>query len=400
MTPSTPHPRSPSTSPDGLAPGPAAIRGRGTPLAPPNRFDTLRHETLPEAAAELALQREGEPLRHPLTVVQPDEAKTILNKVDSPDLPFKWTLNPYRGCEHGCVYCYARPGHEYLSLSCGLDFETKLFAKHDAPQLLRKALAKESWEGEPIVLSGVTDPYQPIEEELRITRACLEVCLELRQPVCVITKSRRVTRDLDVLSELAKLNLVHVVISVTTLDHSLASIMEPRASSPASRVDAIHKLAQAGVPTMVMVAPVIPAINDHEVPAILKRCRVAGARAAGTVLLRLPHQLKELFLQWLRTHFPDRAAKVESQIRDTRDGELYTSGWFERGRGSGALADQLRSTFEVFARRNGLDKRLPPLNRTLFALRKGESVLPSPPAAASGAPSVMERAQLGLFATP
>jgi DNA repair photolyase len=375
-----------------------ALRGRGTPLSPPNRFDAQHVEVLPEAQSEVLSQREGEPLRHPLTVVQPDNAKSILNKIDSPDLPFKWTLNPYRGCEHGCVYCYARPGHEYLSLSCGLDFETKIFAKHDAPQLLRKALAKESWEGEPIVLSGVTDPYQPIEDELRLTRQCLEVCLELRQPVCIVTKNRRIVRDLDILSQLARLNLVDVAISVTTLDPHLASIMEPRASSPASRVDAIYKLSQAGVPTMVMVAPVIPAINDHEMPAILKRCKVAGARAAGTVLLRLPHQLKELFLQWLATHFPDRAAKVESQVRDTRDGELYTTGWFERGRGSGALADQIRTTFEVFSRRNGLEKRLPPLSRTLFQLRKAqpqsserEQIEPAPHE------GLMQRAQLALF---
>jgi DNA repair photolyase len=201
-----------------------------------------------------------------------------------------------------------------------------------------------------------------------------------------------VTRDLDVLAELAKLNLVHVALSVTTLDHKLASIMEPRASSPASRVDAIHKLSQAGVPTMVMVAPIIPAINDHEIPAILKRCKVAGARSAGTVLLRLPYQLKEVFLQWLQAHFPDRAAKVEAQIRDTRDGDLYSSGWFERGRGSGALADQIRTTFEVFARRSGLDKRLPPLNRQLFLMRRSEQ--PEEPKPANTA---MEKAQLGLF---
>lgn len=377
---------------------PAPVKGRGTSLNVANRFDTAHVEEVPEAAEQVALQRDGEPRSHPLTFVQPDESRTILNKVDSPDLPFKWTLNPYRGCEHGCVYCYARPGHEYLSLSCGLDFETKLFAKHDAPQLLRKALAKPSWEGEPIVMSGVTDPYQPIEEELRITRQCLEVCLELRQPVCIITKNRRITRDLDLLTELARLNLVHVAISVTTLDHKLASILEPRASSPASRVDAIHKLTQAGVPTMVMVAPVIPAINDHEVPAILKRCKVAGARSAGTVLLRLPYQVKELFLTWLRTHFPDRAAKVEAQIRDTREGELYTTGWFERGRGSGALADQIRTTFEVFARRNGLDKRLPPLNRTLFLLRRTTELSDEPARESCPAqPTAMDRAQLGLF---
>jgi len=389
-----------SQSHDPVQTPPAKLKGRGTAISPKNRFDAMHVEQLPEAELELAKQREeelkageqSEPKRHPLTVVQPDESKSILNKVDSPDLPFKWTLNPYRGCEHGWVYCYARPGHEYLSLSCGLDFETKLFAKHDAPQLLRQAIAKESWEGEPIVLSGVTDPYQPIEEELRITRQCLEVCLEKRQPVCIVTKNRRVTRDLDVLAELAKLNLVHVALSVTTLDHKLASIMEPRASSPASRVDAIHKLSQAGVPTMVMVAPIIPAINDHEIPAILKRCKVAGARSAGTVLLRLPYQLKEVFLQWLQAHFPDRAAKVEAQIRDTRDGDLYSSGWFERGRGSGALADQIRTTFEVFARRSGLDKRLPPLNRQLFLMRRSEQ--PEEPKPANTA---MEKAQLGLF---
>lgn len=290
-----------------------------------------------------------------------DASRSIVNRVDSPDLKLGWTLNPYRGCEHGCIYCYARPTHEYLGMSCGLDFETRLVAKHDAPELLRRWIERPSWCGEPIMLSGVTDPYQPVESELEITRRCLIVCLETRQPVTIITKSRLILRDLDVLEDLHRHELVHVALSITTLDSSLAARMEPRASSPSARLDAVAKVAATGVPVSVMMAPIIPAINDHEIPSVLKAASETGARRAGYVLLRLPYQIKDLFLDWLRRHFPDRAAKVESFIRESRGGELYDPRFFTRQRGVGPRARQIHETFTLFARRFGVDQEVPPL---------------------------------------
>jgi DNA repair photolyase len=289
-----------------------------------------------------------------------------LNYVDSPDLGFHWTLNPYRGCEHGCTYCYARPTHEYLGLSSGLDFETKLFAKPRAPELLRKALCKPTWKPQPIVMAGVTDVYQPIEADHEITRRCLEVCLEFRQPVAVITKNKLILRDLDILQRLAAEGLVHAALSITTLDHKLAASMEPRASSPRARLDAVRELAKAGVPVGVMTAPIIPGLNDEEIPALLRASAGAGARWAGYVLLRLPHQNKELFLDWLRRTFPQRAAKIESLVRQTRAGELYDARWNVRGRGEGAVAENIRRTHEIFRRRYRLDARLPALETGKF----------------------------------
>lgn len=335
------------------------IRGRGAKSNPQSRFDrvglTIDGETLDDD-----LQDFPEGRRLPTQIIE-DATRSVLNKIDSPDIPMSWSVNPFRGCEHGCVYCYARPGHEYLGLSCGIDFETKIHAKKDAPQLLRRALTRPSWAGAPIALSGVTDPYQPIERELRITRGCIELMHELDQPLAIITKSRLVLRDLDLLAPMSARRKAVVNISVTTLDNDLAHKMEPRASSPRARLDAIRRLSEAGVPTRVMVAPVIPGINDREIPEILRAASEAGAMGAGTVLLRLPYQLKGLFLGWLDHHYPDRASRVESLIRQTRGGKLYDARPHIRGRGEGPIADQIRQTFKVFSRRYGLDGGLPPL---------------------------------------
>lgn len=295
-----------------------------------------------------------------------DSARTVINPVDSPDLHMSWTLNPYRGCEHGCVYCYARPTHETFGLSCGLDFETKIFAKTDAPELLRRELARPAWKGEAIMLSGVTDPYQPVERAMRITRRCLEVMEECGQPVTIVTKSALVTRDIDLLGSLARRGAASVALSVTTLDNRLARTMEPRASSPAERLGAIRKLADAGVPVSVMVAPIIPALTDHETPAILKAAAEHGATGAGYVLLRLPYQIKALYLDWLAREFPDRASHAENQLREARSGALYQSAWKERQRGTGARAEQIAQTFAVFKSRYKLDRRGIALNSGAF----------------------------------
>ena len=347
---------------DGLSSGPQ--RGRGAGLNPGNRFENVRLHILGE---ERDRERaEEEPSQRVVTQIHADSTRSVVNHVDSPDLSFSWTLNPYRGCEHGCVYCYARPGHEFLGMSCGLDFETRIMAKHDAPSLFRKHLRSRGWKGEPIVMSGVTDPYQPIERELGITRACLEVAAECRQPISIITKNRLVTRDLDILKRLNEHRACRVSISLTTLDNELAAKMEPRASSPGARLDAMRELSHAGIPVTVMTAPMIPGLNDHELPALLQASAQAGATNAGYVLLRLPHQIKALFLEWLQRHVPGKAAKVESLLRQTREGDLYESSWGVRHRGRGPVAARIRSCFDVFSKRNGLNTRWEPLNSGAF----------------------------------
>ncbi len=354
------------------------VRGRGAGINPGNRFEDVRLHVLGDHLDEVRSENmDGTLVR---TRVLRDHSRTVLNPVDVDDLHFKWTINPYRGCEHGCIYCYARPTHEYAGLSSGLDFETTILAKHDAPEILRRELAAPTWKGEPIMISGVTDPYQPVERELRITRRVLELMVECRQAVSIITKNHLLTRDLDLVRELHAHRAVHAAISLTTLDNGLASVMEPRASSPRSRLDAIRQLSSAGIPVAVMVAPVIPGLTDHEIPRILHAAREAGAVAAGCILLRLPHQIKAIFLDWLRRHVPDRAAKVESLIRQTRGGALYDSRLFVRQRGEGEIADHIRRTFEVFARRAGLGKRWSALNTQAFRR-----------------PIALERGQLGLF---
>jgi DNA repair photolyase len=281
-------------------------------------------------------------------------------------VPFDWTLNPYRGCEHGCIYCFARPYHEYLGFSCGLDFETKLMAKPDAPALLKRELASPTWRPEPIVMSAITDIYQPIEHKMGITRQCLQVLADCGQPVTTMTKSALVLRDVDLWSRLAEMNAGRVTITLVTLDADLAQKLEPRASSPAGRLRAIRELTAAGIPVSVNVAPIIPGLTDTELPGILQAVAEAGARRAAWVLLRLPYQLKELFLDWLnRSVHPDRAKKVESLIRQARGGKLYDASR-NRWRGRGPMVEQIAQTFDVFTRKYDLNRDIRPLSTAHF----------------------------------
>jgi DNA repair photolyase len=323
------------------------MKGRGASWNPQNRFETLEYVRDEEAPPD-----DGTPR----TTYYRDPARTIIATNDSPDVGFEASINPYRGCEHGCIYCYARPTHEYLGLSAGLDFETKVFVKEDAPALLREELNKKSWEPKTIAISGVTDPYQPIERRLGITRGCIEVLADFRNPIGVITKNHLVTRDADLFAEMASWNGARVFVSITTLDPHVQRTMEPRTSSPELKLDALARLSAAGVPVGVMVAPVVPGLTDHEMPAILKAAREAGAKWAGFVVLRLPWAVAPLFEQWLEENFPDRKEKVLNRIRDLRGGKLYDAQWGVRGRGQGIFADQIEALFDVTCRKLGLNE--------------------------------------------
>jgi DNA repair photolyase len=329
------------------------MKGRGADWNPQNRFEKL--EYVRDEDAHIDFEEESE--ASPKTMYLRDPARTIIATNDSPDVGFDASINPYRGCEHGCIYCYARPSHEYLGFSAGLDFETRILVKEDAPALLRQELSAKKWEPKVLAISGVTDPYQPIERKLKLTRGCLEVLAEFRNPVTVITKNHLVTRDADLFAELARIDAAQVSLSITTLDAKLQRTMEPRTSSPELRLDAIAKLSAAGVPVNVMVAPVIPGLTDHEMPAILKAARDAGAQNAGFVVLRLPWAVAPLFEQWLEDHFPDRKDKVLNRIRDLRGGKLYDAQWGVRGRGEGIFAEQIRAIFDVTCRKLGLNER-------------------------------------------
>jgi len=337
-----------------------AIKGRGVASNPANRFDRIDVVFDPDAEIDPS------ELPAPATVYLRDTSRTIVATNDSPDVGMEASINPYRGCEHGCVYCFARPTHEYFGLSSGLDFETKIFVKESAPQLLRAELMSPRWGVKVVSLSGVTDCYQPIERKLQITRRCLQVLAEFKNPCGVITKSHLVTRDVDVLSELSAQNLVVVILSITSLDVELQRKLEPRASTPARRLATVEKLAKAGVRVGVMCAPVIPGLTDHEMPAILKSAADAGAVFAGYTPVRLPFAVKDLFVDWLQAHYPDRAKKVISRIRDMRGGKLNDSNFGSRMHGKGAFADYLEKMFDLAKRRAGLDEELPPLSRDLF----------------------------------
>jgi DNA repair photolyase len=342
----------------------AAPAGRGSHINPPNRFDKVHSEPdLEQCEHDDELLAE---LDRPPTEYIPDQSKTVISENDSPDISFRFSLNPYRGCAHGCSYCYARPTHEYLGLSAGLDFETKVFVKHNAPALLREFLCRPAWQAETIVMSGVTDAYQPAEREFRITRGCLEVLLEARQPVGIVTKNALITRDLDILRQMAALGTVHVAMSVTTLDAELARTMEPRTSTPAARLRAISALAAAGVPVRVMTAPIIPGLNDREIPALLKAGAEAGATASAYTLVRLPLTVKPVFLEWLDRALPTSRERIEHLIRATHDGKLSNSEFGQRMRGKGEIAEQIRRVFHVFAARYKLANDLPEYNRTAF----------------------------------
>jgi DNA repair photolyase len=339
------------------------VRGRGTAENPPNRFDRL-HVDVDPADAPPELDARGE-VSVP-TEYYRDASRTVVSHNDSPDIPFTSSLNPYRGCEHGCIYCYARPYHEYLGLSSGLDFETRLFVKTDAPALLRAELMRKSWTPSTLALSGVTDAYQPIERTLEITRGCLQVLAEFKNPVGVITKNALVTRDIDILAELAQVQAADVALSVTTLDEDLRRVMEPRASTADRRLEAVARLNEAGVPAGVMIAPIIPGLNDHEIPRLLARAAEAGARFAGYTMLRLPHAVAPMFESWLARHFPDRQRKVLDRIRDVRDGKLNDPNFGSRMVGAGPFADLVAEVFSKARDRAGIPRRGPRLSTAAF----------------------------------
>lgn len=348
---------------DALPSGP--VKGRGAALNPGNRFENVRLHVLGEHLDEIARDADGVPTQVKTQVI-PDNTQSIINRVQFPDIGFDWTLNPYRGCEHGCVYCYARPYHEYLGFSSGIDFETRIVAKLDAPKLLVKELAKPSWQAETIVMSAITDCWQPLEEELRITRACLGVLAKARQPVAMLTRSRRILRDLDLIGELAQHGVTNVAVTITTLDAKLAAAMEPRASSPADRLHAMRELSKAGVPVTAMIAPTIPGLTDRELPKLLEAIADAGASNAQLCMIRLPYQNKAMFFDWLSRKYPDRAGHVESLLRDVYDGKLYDADMAMRARGKGQIAEQISGLFKVFRKRYGLDKPFPTMNRGAF----------------------------------
>jgi len=347
---------------------------RGTTTDPPNRFEALHVAPEPDPDAFVAAPAPTRFYR--------DASRTVLAANDSPDLGFRYSLNPYRGCEHGCIYCYARPSHEYLGFSAGLDFERRILVKDDAPDLLERALAARRWEPQVVALSGNTDCYQPVERQLALTRRCVEVFAAFRNPVAVITKSALVARDTDLYGGLAAHDAVRVAVSVTTLDPDLARRMEPRAARPERRLDAIARLAAAGVPVTVMIGPVIPGLTDEEIPRILAAAARAGARAASWVLLRLPPPVDALFDAWLAAELPDRRARVLHRIRETRGGRISDARFGRRMRGEGVHAGQIAALFAAAARRHGLASALPPPSAAAFR---------RPP---------RPGAQLGLFAPP
>ena len=333
-----------------------ALHGRGASWSPANRFEKLHVDLNEPDVVQEDYDASERPARQ--TQYLTDDTKTIIARNQSPDVGFETSINPYRGCEHGCIYCFARPTHEYLGFSAGLDFESRIVVKRDAPRLLKEELSSPKWKPQLLMMSGVTDCYQPIERKMRLTRSCLEVLAKFRNPVGILTKNRLVTRDIDVLSELARHNAVAVNLSVTTLDPKLQRILEPRTSPPAARLEAVRQLRAAGIPVGVMVAPVIPGINDHEIPAVVAACGQAGAQFAGHVLLRLPWAVAPLFDRWLDEHFPDRKTKVLERVRATRGGKkLYDSQWRKRQTGEGIYAEQIGNMFDVACRRAGFGER-------------------------------------------
>ena len=350
-------------------PPPAPPR-RGTVSQPPNRFAATHREALPELE-----DLEPEPL--PRTEFIPDHSVSLITFNDSPDLGFAASLNPYRGCEHGCIYCYARPTHEYLGYSAGLDFESRILVKERAPELLRRELAAPGWKPQVLALSGVTDPYQPVERRRGLTRQCLEVLAEFRQPVQVVTKNHLVTRDADLLAELARHRAAAVAISLTTLDPALRAVLEPRTSPPAARLAAVQTLAAAGVPVGVLLAPIIPGLNEHEIPRLLSAAAAAGARFAALQMLRLPGAVVPLFVEWLERHFPDRRDKVLGRIRALRGGRLNDPRFGTRMTGEGPAAAQVQRLFEVACRRAGISRDWPELSTAAFR-RPGGTQLEMP----------------------
>ncbi len=343
-------------------------RGRAAGMNPSGRFEPHERVVFDDGWESL---EDMPPFR---TEVQVERPRTIITRNDSPDIPFDRSINPYRGCEHGCIYCFARPTHGFMGLSAGLDFEAKLFAKPDAPKLLERELAKAGYKPRTIAIGTNTDPYQPIEREWRIMRQILEVLDRANHPVTVVTKSALVLRDLDILSSMAERGLAKVAISVTTLDRKLARTMEPRASTPTKRLEAIKALTEAGVPTGVMVAPVIPALNDHEIERVLDSAKAAGASEAGYVLLRLPLEVSPLFRDWLLQHYPDRYRHVMSLVRSMRGGKDYDAEFGKRMKGAGPYAWQISRRFEMATKRLGMVRRSAHLRDDLFVPPDGSGV--------------------------
>ncbi|HEB90905.1 MAG TPA: PA0069 family radical SAM protein [Deltaproteobacteria bacterium] len=353
--------------PEALSP---ARKGRGARTNPTGRFERTRIEpdlaALETAGPLLASETRDASRDPPRTRTLPDRSRRVLSRNDSPDLPFEASLNPYRGCEHGCVYCYARPTHELLGYSAGLDFETKILVKDEAPRLLRRELSSPRWIPRTVMLSGVTDAYQPIERRLEITRRCIRVFADFRNPIRLVTKNALVARDVDLLRELAEFRAVSVALSITTLDSDLQRALEPRASSSAERLRALERLSSAGIPTGVMVAPVIPGLTDSETPRILEAARSAGARWASQTVLRLPHGLPSLFDDWLATHRPLRRKKVLHRLEALRGGRLDDPRFGSRMRGEGRFAEQIADLFRLSARRHGLEGSPPGLSTDAF----------------------------------
>jgi DNA repair photolyase len=345
------------------------LKGRGSQFNLPNRFEEIHldHSEFDNAAYD----EFGEEEKKIPTVFYNDHSKSILVKNNSPDLGLGYSINPYRGCEHGCIYCYARPTHEYLGFSAGLDFETKIMVKRDAPELLEKEFLKKSWEPQSVFFSGNTDCYQPAEKKLEITRKCLGIFLKFQNPVSIITKNALVQRDIDILKKLSALNLVRVVISITTLKKELQRKMEPRTSSPSMRLKTIEFLRNNGISTAVNVAPIIPGLTDEEIPSILKAASESGAILAGRVMLRLPHSVKELFSDWVNREFPDRAAKILNRITELHGGKLYDSRFGTRLTGEGSWADTVQRIFETNCIKYNLNKEKIPLSTNLFRIPPG-----------------------------
>ncbi len=338
-------------------------RGRGALENPAGRFEPQQRVVDEDAWIE----PEAEPCdeRRIETQVFIDSTKSIVTTNDSPDTP-NATVNPYQGCEHGCIYCFARPGHEYLGMSAGIDFETKIFAKPEAPRLLAETFAKKNYVPRIVMMSGNTDCYQPLEKKMRITRGCMEVFRDFRHPVTIVTKNHLVTRDIDILKDMAANECIAVYLSVTTLDGKLSRTMEPRASQPQMRLRAIEALANAGVPVGAMVGPIVPGLTDHETPNILKAVADAGAWGAGYTIMRLPYGVKDLFQTWVREHYPDRAERVLARIRDMRDGRLNDAEFGTRMRGTGPFADQIAQMFASYKKKYGLTRR-PVVNASRFS---------------------------------
>ncbi len=341
------------------------IKGRGAGFNPKNRFEEIYVDDSGEFADYDSYPRDSRSSKIK-TIYYRDKSKSVIAKNDSYDVGFNYSFNPYRGCEHGCVYCYARPTHEYLGFSSGIDFESKIMVKEDGPELLRKEFSKKTYKPDVLEFSGNTDCYQPLERKLRITRNALKVCLEFRNPISVITKNALIERDIDILKDMAAMNLVSTMISITTLDKDLSSKMEPRTATPRKRLETIEKLTAEGIPVGVNVAPIIPGLNDEEIPGILEEASNRGASSAGFIMLRLPYAVKDIFIDWLNREFPDRAGKILNRIKDVRGGKLNSSEFGKRFTGEGVFADIISKLFETNCEKYNLNRKRLSLNIRLF----------------------------------